>query len=180
MSFQMDDAPQHLLPVEILENIVLEVDRPLDLLSMALCNKALLSSIIPSHMEFRDIQCDLKTLSIWKKLIQRPFLARRLRKLIVTSNPETTIPRMPPRAKPASGGVYDVAINMLAQVLRLTDLDIFRWDAGEIGFDRIAMLLDDLVATNIQLQELRLKLFVGRTFKGAPVFTEQKSLTRVR
>ena len=56
------------LAVEIIEHIVSFLDRPRDLLSLALTSKRTLRIIIPIHLQTRLIRCDIRRIILWKLL----------------------------------------------------------------------------------------------------------------
>ena len=56
------------LAVEIIEHIVSFLDRPRDLLSLALTCKRTLRIIIPIHLQTRLIRCDIRRTFVWKLL----------------------------------------------------------------------------------------------------------------
>ncbi|GJJ12807.1 hypothetical protein Clacol_007052 [Clathrus columnatus] len=68
------------LPLDIIwDEIAYELDSPKDLLSLALTSRIFKDQIIPSHLEYRDICCDLRRESVWKFLANHPRLARGIR-----------------------------------------------------------------------------------------------------
>ncbi|KIJ49106.1 hypothetical protein M422DRAFT_99480, partial [Sphaerobolus stellatus SS14] len=63
---------------ELFEQIVDEVGKSNDLLSLALTCRAFYQVIIPWHLEYRRITCDVERTSVWKSLCDKPYLASRL------------------------------------------------------------------------------------------------------
>ncbi|KIJ49096.1 hypothetical protein M422DRAFT_104209, partial [Sphaerobolus stellatus SS14] len=69
------------LPQELLEYIVEDVGEVHDLLSLALTSRAFCHLIIPWHIEYRWISCDIERTNLWKILTEKPHLETRLQKL---------------------------------------------------------------------------------------------------
>ncbi|KIJ49101.1 hypothetical protein M422DRAFT_101157, partial [Sphaerobolus stellatus SS14] len=69
------------LPPELLEDIINHVENVGDLLFMALTCRTLLEDIIPWHLEYRQISCDLGRRNVWQTLCNKPSLAYRLQNL---------------------------------------------------------------------------------------------------
>ncbi|KIJ52046.1 hypothetical protein M422DRAFT_157122, partial [Sphaerobolus stellatus SS14] len=66
-------------PIEIQDAILTMLDSPKDLLSFALTSKHFYTLIVPFHIQFRVIVCDLWCNSLWKRLAERPLLCSRIR-----------------------------------------------------------------------------------------------------
>lgn len=82
-------------PFDVLDVILLHIERPGDLLQLALTNRFFYELIISTHMAFRVIRCDILRVSVWQYLAERPTLAARLRALELTweeEDPDTLIP----------------------------------------------------------------------------------------
>ena len=60
------------LAVEIIEHIVSFLDRPRDLLSLALTSKHTHRIVIPIHLQTRLIRCDVRRVSLWNLLGSLP------------------------------------------------------------------------------------------------------------
>ena len=60
------------LAVEIIEHIIFFLDRPQDLLSLALTSKRTHGIIIPIHLQTRLIRCDIRRIFLWKLLRSSP------------------------------------------------------------------------------------------------------------
>ncbi|KIJ30630.1 hypothetical protein M422DRAFT_267781 [Sphaerobolus stellatus SS14] len=67
------------LPIELLEYI----DKPSDLLALALLLKSLSKAIIPDHLDHRIIRCAPGDTIVWQHLIDHPHFTRRVRNLIM-------------------------------------------------------------------------------------------------
>jgi hypothetical protein len=70
-------------PPELLDHICSYIDSPEDLLTLSLISKHFCSLIIPNHIEFRRIHCDIRRVSVWKKLADNPPLAAKFTSLEV-------------------------------------------------------------------------------------------------
>ncbi|GJJ12798.1 hypothetical protein Clacol_007043 [Clathrus columnatus] len=68
------------LPLDtIWDEIAYELDSPKDLLSLALTSRIFKDQIIPGHLEYRHIYCDLRRENVWTFLANHPRLARGIR-----------------------------------------------------------------------------------------------------
>ncbi|KIJ47436.1 hypothetical protein M422DRAFT_103287, partial [Sphaerobolus stellatus SS14] len=76
------------LPAELLECILDEIDNVSDLLSLALTSRAFCELIIPWHIEYRWICCDVGRTDIWTTLSTKIHLAARLQSLEIFENDE--------------------------------------------------------------------------------------------
>jgi hypothetical protein len=70
-------------PSDILDRIYAFVESPRDILSFALTSKQVYFQVIPDHIEFRHLRCDLRRISLWKKLSELPAVASRFLSLEV-------------------------------------------------------------------------------------------------
>jgi hypothetical protein len=70
-------------PSDILDHIYAFVESPRDILSFALTSKQIYYQLIPDHIEFRHLRCDLRRISLWKKLSEFPAVASRFLSLEV-------------------------------------------------------------------------------------------------
>lgn len=61
-------------PSEILEHIIYYIDRPRDLLHLALAAKTMRDLIIPTHLEFRVIRSNLDRPRLWDILVAFPVV----------------------------------------------------------------------------------------------------------
>jgi hypothetical protein len=64
-------------PSDILDHICAFVDEPKDILSFALTSRQIYQLVIPDHIEFRHLRCDIRRISLWKKLSELPAIASR-------------------------------------------------------------------------------------------------------
>ncbi|KAF8518118.1 hypothetical protein BU17DRAFT_30138, partial [Hysterangium stoloniferum] len=69
------------IPFEILEKIISLVDLRSDLLSFALSGRFLYDIIIPDHLDFRHVRCDLFRRQLWETFAARRHLAANIRTL---------------------------------------------------------------------------------------------------
>ncbi|KAI0029900.1 hypothetical protein K488DRAFT_7795, partial [Vararia minispora EC-137] len=69
------------LPYELLEALVHEVQLPPDLLNLAVTCTTFRQIIIPNHLEYCVIAVVAPQVEIWEHFIQRPNLARCVRRL---------------------------------------------------------------------------------------------------
>ncbi|KIJ50538.1 hypothetical protein M422DRAFT_103807, partial [Sphaerobolus stellatus SS14] len=76
------------VPVEIQDAILEMIDSPKDLLSFALTSKHFYGLIVPFHIQFRVIVCDLMCNSLWERISKRPHLCARIRTLRVIDTEE--------------------------------------------------------------------------------------------
>ncbi|KAL4267534.1 F-box domain-containing protein [Pleurotus pulmonarius] len=75
------------LPPEIIDQIVFLVEKPRDLLALALTCSTLSNVVIPYHIDYRDIRSPLRS-NLWDHLIHRNDLANRISRLFVHDDPE--------------------------------------------------------------------------------------------
>ena len=89
-------APQPIfltIAVEIIEHIVSFLDRPRDLLSLALTSKRTLRIIIPIHLQTRLIRCDIRRTFLWNLLASSsPVIAARFVSLQIIDEPRLVQP----------------------------------------------------------------------------------------
>lgn len=65
-------------PLETINRICSFLDKPKDLLSLALTAKMMCQVIIPSHIEFRIIRCDVRRKNLWQKLSKLTGMASQI------------------------------------------------------------------------------------------------------
>ncbi|GJJ12782.1 hypothetical protein Clacol_007027 [Clathrus columnatus] len=75
--------PKGLRVYTIWDEISFLIDSPKDLLSLALTCRTFKELIIPDHLEYRIICCDFRRPDVWKFLASRPWLARRMRAIVI-------------------------------------------------------------------------------------------------
>ncbi|KIJ34879.1 hypothetical protein M422DRAFT_51813 [Sphaerobolus stellatus SS14] len=111
---------------ELVEKVIDNIDRPSDLLRLALSSRALHALIVPKHIEFRDIRCHLCHEDIWKLLISNPALAANVRTLQVEIRylievlyPRSFIPELGSTIH--YGGEYNLprALSLMRSLIRL-------------------------------------------------------------
>ncbi|KIJ36617.1 hypothetical protein M422DRAFT_260965 [Sphaerobolus stellatus SS14] len=127
------------LHVELQDAVLDMVDSPKDLLSFALTSKHFHGHIVPYHIQFRVIVCDLKCgKSLWKLLAERPLLYSRIRDLrlieiyswdadashsfVLSDCPEVTYPK-DPEITPG-----ECVTNFKRIVPHLSSLTNFTWE----------------------------------------------------
>jgi hypothetical protein len=110
-------------PSEILDHICSFVDSPKDILSFALTSKEVCQLAIPDHIEFRHLRCDIRRISLWKKLAELPAVASRFVSLEVAVEVGTDhrSPILPIRSR------------LLAHRDQTEDV-LFKWDPGPESF----------------------------------------------
>jgi hypothetical protein len=86
------------LPVELLEGVIHQVDRPSDLLNLALTCSAFRDVILPVHLEYRVISAAASQDDLWQHLLSRPDLARCVRRLTLFSVAEQALRVRLPRS----------------------------------------------------------------------------------
>lgn len=95
-----------LQPPELLDEITSHIALPSDLLSLALTSKTLHAIVIPKQLEFREVCCELRRLSLWKALAEHPGLTCRILSLKVQNGsfvPYSRTPVVVPRSLNPSG-----------------------------------------------------------------------------
>jgi hypothetical protein len=65
------------LAIEVLDHIIYLIYSPIDLLSLALCKRRFADIIIPSHIQFRHLACNIWLPSIFSTLFEHPILCSR-------------------------------------------------------------------------------------------------------
>ncbi|KAJ6471591.1 hypothetical protein C8R47DRAFT_1297356 [Mycena vitilis] len=65
-------------PPELLDAIASFIPLPCDSLSLALASKLLHGIIVPHHIEFREVCCDLRRKTLWRALAEQPVLSGRI------------------------------------------------------------------------------------------------------
>lgn len=159
-------------PIELLEEILSHVDRPKDLLSLALASRSLYTTIIPHHLDFRDIRCDPQRKGLWASLAQQPHLARSIRRLELIFEVEHQQEGMlVPRAWRAFPE-YQPARHILATVPKDVDNDCllalagairympllkrFCWSRGDNPSRCLTQVFEALAQTALHLEELQI------------------------
>ncbi|KIJ35173.1 hypothetical protein M422DRAFT_100027, partial [Sphaerobolus stellatus SS14] len=69
------------LPLELVQEIIGNIDKPTDLFTLALTCKSLSNLVIPDHLDYRFIQCSPADTPVWQHLIKQPHLSRRVQNI---------------------------------------------------------------------------------------------------
>lgn len=72
-------------PPELLDHICSFIDKPKDLLAVSLTSKQFYQLVVPTHIQFRIIRCDVRRRDLWKHLSVRPGLASKIVSLELVS-----------------------------------------------------------------------------------------------
>ncbi|KAG6811230.1 hypothetical protein H0H92_008447 [Tricholoma furcatifolium] len=80
------------LPHEVLDQILCELDRVEDLLSLAFTSRANASLVIPSHSEYRQIRVRTSMPAMWAHLASRADLARNIHQVQLCARQDYTAP----------------------------------------------------------------------------------------
>ncbi|GJJ12816.1 hypothetical protein Clacol_007061 [Clathrus columnatus] len=83
--------PEKLSVHTIWDEIACYIDSTKDLLSLALTCQAFKELVIPDHLEYRYICCDLRRLDVWRFLESRPRLAKGVQTLELVYEPDANI-----------------------------------------------------------------------------------------
>lgn len=76
------------LPLHVIwDEVAYLLDFTKDLLSLALTCHTFKELVIPNHLEYRYISCDIRRKDIWQLLLSRPRLARGIRSLRLRPEP---------------------------------------------------------------------------------------------
>jgi hypothetical protein len=133
------------LAIEVLDHIIYLIYAPSDLLSLALCERRLADIIIPSHIQFRHLACNIWLPSIFSTLLEHPILCSRFVSLDMSAGRYseyiwplsllTTLDRMPLIAD-------DWKVNSLSKTASISLRDFvgltsFRCKVRDLGMDHI-------------------------------------------
>ncbi|GJJ14278.1 hypothetical protein Clacol_008542 [Clathrus columnatus] len=80
-------------PPELFLHIIHQIDQPKDLLSLALTNRIFCTTIIPDHMDYRQIWCEVDKDEVWNHLLEQRSRCQAIRTLIVDNSEKRYIPR---------------------------------------------------------------------------------------
>jgi hypothetical protein len=75
-----------LLPYDVKQSILDEIQSEKDLLQFALSSKGWCSLIIPNHLRYRSLRLDVDRPGIWSHLAQKAGLASRIRTVVLGPN----------------------------------------------------------------------------------------------
>ncbi|GJJ12815.1 hypothetical protein Clacol_007060 [Clathrus columnatus] len=104
------------LPIHnIWDEIAFLLESTKDLLSFALTCRVFKELIIPDHLEYRYIRCDLRRQDVWKFLASRPRLARGIKTVELISDPHET-DRLPQTFGNAPGQMLQYGIDTSIQI----------------------------------------------------------------
>ncbi|KAF8505084.1 hypothetical protein BU17DRAFT_71532 [Hysterangium stoloniferum] len=167
-------------PFEVLEHIVAELDRPKDLLALALSSRTFPDIIIPHYIEFRDIRCDPHRTTLWNSLAARPHLAARIRRLELIPEYAEAAGLRPPniKRKPIIPGQFaDMPLNqselrdvdgkktdecflaLAAAVKEMCGLVRFRWERNHTCSPTLGSVFASLIESGAPIKELGADLF---------------------
>lgn len=155
------------VPIEILERIIASIDDPRDLLTFAVCSKAVYRLVIPYPIQLRRIRCDISQNNLWNVFLNHPHLAMMVRKLHVARLGSSIMTLYPP---PLPGTLsfttvslqryfenpYSNPILLVTAAMRYMDLNEFSWESGVSTDIHILDLLRALFHFNRRLKTLRL------------------------
>lgn len=136
-------------PLELWEEIVYSVDSSRDLLSLALVSKFFDSIIIPHHIQYRNICCDLRRTYVWAHLIDNRRRTKGIRCLKLVDEREHGTQLPPLLVHPTTPYTVDEthAVSLLVQsLLFMTALERFEWKyppGGILNIVDISRLLVD-------------------------------------
>jgi len=150
------------LPPEILEDIISEIGKTKDLLSLALADRALYNLVVPHHIEYRSICCSPFHEELWEAFASHPVLAARVRHLRVvppSSHPsylkELRIPSsIPCVLKPEKQSVArdsEISINdrtpslLITAVSNMSRLKTFSWLRYHKSMDNLQERMSTLI-----------------------------------
>ncbi|KIJ53050.1 hypothetical protein M422DRAFT_202381, partial [Sphaerobolus stellatus SS14] len=71
------------LPIELVEKTIGFIDKPSDLLALALACKSFANLVIPDHLDYRIVQCAPGDTQVWQHLIDYPHLAIRIKSVTI-------------------------------------------------------------------------------------------------
>jgi hypothetical protein len=156
-------------PMELVDHISSFVESPKDLLSLSLTSKRACNVIIPRHIQFRHLRCDIRRATLWRRLAELPTLAARFVTVEITDE---------------YGDLDSGTIFPSARALRM-DGDmfapefVFDWDAHDLDDGAIrATLMDCSRIFASALQHMRgLRSFQWQTDKLEPTNDLLASLT---
>ncbi|KAF4618515.1 hypothetical protein D9613_010016 [Agrocybe pediades] len=136
------------LPLDVVDQVLCHTDDPSDVLSVALCNRALHSVAIPHHLYYRDIRTRLTNISLWNWLSRLDDLrAEHIRSLTILPDQDSDFydmnysydlrERLPPDFTPSSPipltAYRDLDVCrqsemvLIATLRRTSRLQRFRW-----------------------------------------------------
>jgi hypothetical protein len=125
------------IPFDVKETILEQLDNENDLLQLALTNREWKALIIPFHIEYRTlrIQTERDRPEVWQHLAQNKYLASRIKAVILghnfraSSRPLATCdePDIYPRTFPHAGNDQDIAKATRLAFANMASLETFYW-----------------------------------------------------
>ncbi|KIJ35160.1 hypothetical protein M422DRAFT_101992, partial [Sphaerobolus stellatus SS14] len=67
-------------PIELLNKLIGDIDKPSDLLSLALTSQSF-EKLLSDHLDYRIIQCSPADRRVWQHLSKHPRLAKRVKSI---------------------------------------------------------------------------------------------------
>lgn len=80
-------------PPELFLQIIDQIDHPKDLLALGLASRLFAAIIIPDHMDYRQIWCEVDEHPVWDHLLEQRSRCRAVRMLAVDNPERHYIPR---------------------------------------------------------------------------------------
>lgn len=80
-------------PPELFLQIIDQIDHPKDLLALGLASRLFAAIIIPDHMEYRQIWCEVDEHPVWDHLLEQRSRCRAVRMLTVDNPERHYVPR---------------------------------------------------------------------------------------
>jgi len=141
------------IPLELFEAIILDVDSPGDLLSLALACRTLHTLIVPNHVDFRFIQCTPGRKKLWSFLGENPRYASRIREIKLINEffakPSPKVPTMFSDEEPEQGSrlnnwdqtLYPDISQLIPSLSKMVNLLKFSWELGLVSRDDLTARL---------------------------------------
>jgi hypothetical protein len=156
------------LPPEILDYASSFIASPRDLLSFALTAKSIHALIIPHHLEFRIVRCELSRAQLWDALADRKEFAARLNTLEILDVPEV-LPAIAPKLIPGTdtdlaklnlcSSNCDCTRRLQSAISKMHGLRRFGWVGPEKRSHNAEPVFEALGIACVNLQELELEYF---------------------
>lgn len=173
-SITINSMPFYDGPIEVVEQIIVAIDEPRDLLSLGLCSKALYGLIFPYHIQLRRVKCDVLQDDFWEVLSNYPHLAKLVRRLqivrlgseLVKKNPihplvlSKTFSLIPLSSLRLSEGNRSASLPMLLTAIGYMNLTEFSWNSDISTYIHPLTVLRTVFRCNRGLRNLRLIYFL--------------------
>lgn len=133
-------------PSEILEHIIYYIDRPRDLLHLALAAKTMRDLIIPTHLEFRVIRSNLDRPRLWDILAAFPIVSSRISVLEIVrrsddEDRDVIVPKRFMEELAAAEAEMRNPRNAFPKALGfMTGLTSFHWSSSSCPIDVLSIL----------------------------------------